>query len=1294
MSGPAPGSKTPVDYGLQIRFINDLQDSGGGPGSSPAGVARRDAPSKPPSGGGGGGSRPSRYGVAVRVQGIAGQPYVVLKEGQKGDSYGVQLKTHSYNSLPRHRETPGQRSYPPADDGGHLRRAQSHGSLLDRDGDASDEFPDHLGRPPGDGRSGSYGNLDGGIGVGRERVRRGGGGGGGGLQRNQWGGSHGVGLNGSPGTGSEYGSSESFPESPPRAASAPHHQPPPSQPQYHQPPPSQPQYHQPPPGQPPPSQPQYHQPPPSQPPPSQPQYHQPPPSQPQYHQPPPSQPQYHQPPASQPEQQQPPPKHVPVNRLISQFNGGRSTGGAARGRSPDVDSGRPAAPPPYAAPSVVSNPYSSLPSSSQSSLGRGSGSVGKVTPVHNSTSPSPANEWQSQGRYVAVETVPANQAEAQVTPDLLLDQGQSSGSELSNEDDQILQMIYSVLRHGSTESDAVIKQKARVLWNKIRPLKGPQAVRADPTLKAELEESRDECLSLQEQLDRKKIELHQIHTELTQLRMDRESAEARVREQEDQLAGLQEELRREAENRAHTDTLQTELMALQADQVELQAARQKQDEALRQRERELTALKGALKDEVATHDREIEALREQYSQDMERFRLNMEQVSQSQAGIEAERQRVNSSVRSLQQQLEESREEGEHWRGQFQSSRDELRSTKQELLQARLEKDEFEEELKELQEKVDFMKQQMPDPKQADALKKELERCRADLKEAQAEVDKMRSERDKKLMEVVTLKKGHQEQEAELTYELERLREQTRRDKDELAKAHEKAKKLAEPSLVEALRVELKDAQSEAEQVRGRLAERDEELQTERERLLSAQTQLHTLRDQREEQEDAHTRLREKLTRLESQLQERECQSSEAEQELQQEVERLKAQLDEARRGSSKLGREREALTFRLEEGERERESLRKENGLLEDQKRQAEKTLDRLTKELDQASADGRKAVEAVQVQLEEQRERGRREQQEHQKLGRERLVELEKAQSALRSVQDELSRQKKEYIACSEEKDNALLDRELLTNRLRHLEVEVENQRGSQSDKAREMRSMEDKLKHLEMELEEEKNTVELMTDRINRSRDQIEQMRSELMQERSSKQDLELDKNALERQIKEFKSRMVEMEGQSRSSSGVSQLESKVVELEERLHSEEREKNTALSSQRRLERKLKDLNMALDEERQQSTDQRDQLSLRVKALKRQVDEGESELERVEGLRRKALRDMEEQQELKEALQSRVSALENELKRKTQQAMRPVLDSSALSSDDDDDYNDSLYDSSRIASILTESNLQTSSC
>uniref|UniRef100_A0A667YU73 Cingulin n=1 Tax=Myripristis murdjan TaxID=586833 RepID=A0A667YU73_9TELE len=572
-----------------------------------------------------------------------------------------------------------------------------------------------------------------------------------------------------------------------------------------------------------------------------------------------------------------------------------------------------------------------------------------------------------------------------VTPDLLLDQGQSS--EMSNEEEQLMQAIYSILREGYGWICTQCKHRYY-------------------------------CLSY--------IYIY-------------------------------------------------ELVSCQAELSEVCQLKQRLEETLRQRERELTALKGALKEEVATHDKEIEALREQYSRDMERLRSSMEQVSQSQAGIEAERLRVNASVRSLQQQLEDCRDESSHWMEQFHTTRDELRTTKQELLQTRLEKEEFEEELKELQEKVNTMKQQLPDPKSSEA---------------------------------------------------------------ELA--------------------------------------------------------LHT------------------------------------------EMRGLRSELDEAKRRASRLVQEHRDLSLRLEDREKEKETLTQLNNQLEDTKRQHERALEKLNKEV----------------------------------------------------------RRRDPFFtfSCSEcLQDNHQLDKELLTNRLRHLEGELETSKNSHSEKVRENRSLEDKLKRVELELEEEKSSVEMLTDRLTRSRDQIDQLRSELMQERSSKQDLELDKNALERHMKELRSRVADMEGQSRSSAGVSQLENKIQELEERLHSEEREKNSILGSQRRLERKLKELNMALDEERQQHTEQRDQLILRVKALKRQVDEGETEVDRIDGLRRKAQREMEEQMELKEASQARVTALETELKRKTQAAMRPVLDSSALSSEDDDD---TLYDPSTITSILTESNLQTSSC
>lgn len=61
------------------------------------------------------------------------------------------------------------------------------------------------------------------------------------------------------------------------------------------------------------------------------------------------------------------------------------------------------------------------------------------------------------------------------------------------------------------------------------------------------------------------------------------------------------------------------------------SSRQRLEEHLRLRERELTALKGALKEEVANHDRELERLRLQCHSDMEQLRRSVEDISQVRA---------------------------------------------------------------------------------------------------------------------------------------------------------------------------------------------------------------------------------------------------------------------------------------------------------------------------------------------------------------------------------------------------------------------------------------------------------------------------------------------------------------------------------------------------------------------------------------------------------------------------------------------------------------------------------------
>lgn len=154
MSTLSTDKKPLVDYGVQIRFIKDLHDSGGGyPDKS-----RASSSTAPPS---------NKYGVAVRVQGISGQPYVVLKDGEKGDSYGVQLNTPSptsgppspVSSLTRLNKEPTEISNPYS-----AAVNATHSPASPADDEDGELFGSPLRRPPGDGQAGTQGEEEGGTG--------------------------------------------------------------------------------------------------------------------------------------------------------------------------------------------------------------------------------------------------------------------------------------------------------------------------------------------------------------------------------------------------------------------------------------------------------------------------------------------------------------------------------------------------------------------------------------------------------------------------------------------------------------------------------------------------------------------------------------------------------------------------------------------------------------------------------------------------------------------------------------------------------------------------------------------------------------------------------------------------------------------------------------------------------------------------------------------------------------------------------------------------------------------------
>ncbi|XP_023256515.1 cingulin-like protein 1 [Seriola lalandi dorsalis] len=264
-------------------------------------------------------------------------------------------------------------------------------------------------------------------------------------------------------------------------------------------------------------------------------------------------------------------------------------------------------------------------------------------------------------------------------------------------------------------------------------------------------------------------------------------------------------------------------------------------------------------------------------------------------------------------------------------------------------------------------------------------------------------------------------------------------------------------------------------------------------------------------------------------------------------------------------------------------------------------------------------------------------------------------------------LSRREEDLRQCQRERDEAELRERMLEKKVNELEMEADTNAHTKEDKSRHIKLLEDRIAQLELNLDEERHSGDQLMDRIDRGREQVEQMRNELLQERASRQDLECDKMALERQNKDLKGRVSHLEGSQKSNKEglVAQLEDRIQELEERLEGEEREHANLQLVNRRLERKVKEVMMQVEEEHHSLQDQKDQLNLRLKALKRQMDEAEEEIDRLEHSKKKLQRDLDEQQEANEQLQSQLKSMRSEMRRKNTSA--PLLNN--LDDDDDDD-------------------------
>ncbi|EFB23523.1 hypothetical protein PANDA_009486, partial [Ailuropoda melanoleuca] len=750
-----------------------------------------------------------------------------------------------------------------------------------------------------------------------------------------------------------------------------------------------------------------------------------------------------------------------------------------------------------------------------------------------------ATSPDSGAKKISVKTF-ASASNTQATPDLL--KGQQELTQQTNEE-TAKQILYNYLKEGSTDNDDATKRKVNLVFEKIQTLKSRAAestqgnnqasnpssevrdlleqknkltaevaelqrqlqleVKNQQNMKEERERMRvsleelqgqhdskvEENSVLQQRLEKSEGELRKNLEELFQVKMEREQHQTQIRDLQDQLSEMHDELdsAKRSEDR-EKGALIEELLQAKQDLQDLLIAKEEQEDLLRKRERELTALKGALKEEVASHDLEMDKLKEQYDAELQVLRESVEEATKASHNVEVLASRSNTSEQSQ--------------------------------LGAELHVKALQEEKEKLRESIEELEQSVT----------RLQRQIADVKGDEAKAKEM-----------------------------------------------------------------LKECERESRQLE--------------EALVQAR---------KEEREATSVRRS------------------------------LESELEDVQRNLSQATQEQKQLSEKLKDETEQKEQLRRLKNEMENERWHLDKTIEKLQKEMADIVEVSRISTLELQNQLDEYKEKNRRELAEMQRQLKEKTLEAEKSRLTTMKLQDEMRLMEEELRDYQRAQDEALTKRQLLEQTLKDLEYELEAKSHLKDDRSRLVKQMEDKVSQLEMELEEERNNSDLLSERITRSREQLEQMRSELLQERAVKQDLECDKISLERQNKDLKSRIIHLEGSYRSSKEglVVQMEARIAELEDRLESEERDRASLQFSNRRLERKVKELVMQVDDEHLSLTDQKDQLSLRLKAMKRQVEEAEEEIDRLESSKKKLQRELEEQMDVNEQLQGQLSAMKKDLR------------------------------------------------
>uniref|UniRef100_A0A8B9TTT4 Myosin-9 n=1 Tax=Anas platyrhynchos TaxID=8839 RepID=A0A8B9TTT4_ANAPL len=794
----------------------------------------------------------------------------------------------------------------------------------------------------------------------------------------------------------------------------------------------------------------------------------------------------------------------------------------------------------------------------------------------------------------------------------------------------------------------------------------------------------DQIAELQAQIAELKMQLAKKEEELQAAlaRVEEEAAQKnmalkKIRELESQITELQEDLESERafRNKAEKQKrdLGEELEALKTELEDTLDSTAAQQELRSKREQEVTVLKKTLEDEAKTHEAQIQEMRQKHSQAIEELAEQLEQTKRVKANLEKAKQALESERAELSNEVKvllQGKGDAEHKRKKVDAQLQELqvKFTEGERVKA------------ELADKVNKLqvsgmatysvicveaslaifailqaieaKKKMDDglgclesaEEARKKLQKDLEGLNQRYEEKIAAYDKLEKTKTRLQQELddITVDLDHQRQTvSNLEKKQKKFDQLLAEEKNISAKyAEERDRAEAEAREKETKALSLARALEEAIEQKAELERVNKQFRTEMEDLMSSKDDVgksvHELEKAKRALEQQVEEMKTQLEELEDELQATE----DAKLRLEVNQQAMKAQFDRDLQGRDEQNEEkRKQLIRQVREMEVELEDERKQRSIAMAARKKLELDLKDLESHIDTANKNREEAIKQLR-KLQAQMKDYMRELEDTRTSREEILAQAKENEKKLKSMEAEMIQlQEVMEYACSFPPRHQCCQH--------HFYVCVSYRALAMEEKRR----LEARIAQLEEELEEEQGNTEIINDRLKKANLQVP-MNADLNAERSNAQKNENARQQMERQNKELKLKLQEMESavKSKYKATITALEAKIVQLEEQLDMETKERQAASKQVRRAEKKLKDILLQVDDERrnaEQFKDQADKANMRLKQLKRQLEEAEEEAQRANASRRKLQRELEDATETADAMNREVSSLKSKLRR-----------------------------------------------